>query len=149
MAAAVKPDVDGAATPSAGGPKIDFSGLQLDDLLLTPSAVRKLSALRAKAIADNKPNGDKLSLRIRVDGGGCSGFKYSFALESSGPSDEDRVFERVGSGARVIVDTVSLDLIKGSTVDWNEEMMRASFSIVNNPNSESSCGCGSSFSAKS
>jgi iron-sulfur cluster assembly 2 len=135
-----------AAAAAGGGPRVDAGDLQLDDLLLTPAALRKLAALRARAVADGKPDGDKLSLRVRVDGGGCSGFKYSFALEAVDPAEDDRVFG--SGGARVLVDATSLDLIKGSTVDWAEEMMRAAFTIVNNPNSESSCGCGSSFSAK-
>lgn len=142
QAAAAQP----ITTPGGGGPRVDAGDLQLDDLLLTPAALRKLAALRARAVADGKPDGDKLSLRVRVDGGGCSGFKYSFALEAVDPAEDDRVFG--SGGARVLVDATSLDLIKGSTVDWAEEMMRASFTIVNNPNSESSCGCGSSFSAK-
>jgi iron-sulfur cluster assembly accessory protein len=48
----------------------------------------------------------------------------------------------------VVVDGVSLDLIKGSTVDWDETLMKSSFVVSNNPNAESSCGCKSSFSVK-
>ena len=57
-----------------------------------------------------------------------------------------RVFERDGSS--VVIDTKSFELIKGATVDYKEELIRSAFSIVNNPQSESACGCGSSFAAK-
>ena len=58
----------------------------------------------------------------------------------------DRVFERDGSS--VVIDVKSFELIKGATVDYKEELIRSAFSIVNNPQSESACGCGSSFAAK-
>lgn len=59
---------------------------------------------------------------------------------------DDRVFERDGSS--VVIDVKSFELIKGATVDYKEELIRSAFSIVNNPQSESACGCGSSFAAK-
>ena len=58
----------------------------------------------------------------------------------------NRVFERDGS--KIAIDTCSLDLIKGSTIDYVEEMIKSSFAVVNNPQSESACGCGSSFALK-
>ena len=57
-----------------------------------------------------------------------------------------RIFERDGSS--VVIDVSSFELIKGATVDFKEELIRSAFSIVNNPQSESACGCGSSFAAK-
>ena len=57
-----------------------------------------------------------------------------------------RIFTR--DNAEVVVDSTSLDLIKGATIDYQEEMIRSAFAVVNNPNSESACGCGSSFAAK-
>ncbi len=56
------------------------------------------------------------------------------------------MFER--EGARVIVDECSLDLLKGSTIDFNEDMMRSAFTVVGNPQADAACGCGSSFQAK-
>jgi iron-sulfur cluster assembly accessory protein len=61
-------------------------------------------------------------------------------------SNANRVFERDGS--KVVVDSDSLELIKGSTVDYIQEMIKSSFAVVNNPQSESACGCGSSFAIK-
>lgn len=79
-------------------------------------------------------------LRVAVEGGGCSGFQYTFILEDDNVAvdEEDKLFER--DGARVVVDEVSLDLVRGSTVDYVQEMIRSSFAINNNPNSESACG---------
>jgi len=80
-----------------------------------------------------------------VDSGGCSGFQYVF--EMSGEKDEeDVVFQR--DGAHVVVDPASLQFIKGATVDFEQELIRSAFAIVNNPQSESACGCGSSFAVK-
>lgn len=61
-------------------------------------------------------------------------------------NEDDRVFER--DGAQVVVDEGALELVKGATVDFVEDMMRSAFSVVNNPQSESACGCGSSFAIK-
>ncbi len=61
-------------------------------------------------------------------------------------SDEDIVIEK--DGMEVVVDESSLELIKGSTIDYTQELIRSAFSVVNNPQSESACGCGSSFAVK-
>ena len=80
-------------------------------------------------------------LRIAVDGGGCSGFQYAFSLDAdAGVGPADVVFER--DGAKVVVDDVSLEYVRGATVDYVEEMIKSSFAIVENPNAQSGCGCG-------
>ena len=81
-------------------------------------------------------------LRIAVNGGGCQGFEYSFALESAKKAD-DIVFEK--DGVTVLIDEMSLDLLAGSTIDFVDEMAGAAFKIKN-PNAKSNCGCGTSFS---
>jgi len=81
-------------------------------------------------------------MRVGVDGGGCSGFQYSFSVDAA-PAAEDLVFEQ--SGARVVVDPTSLDYIAGSKLDFVDDLMGQSFR-VDNPNATSSCGCGTSFS---
>jgi iron-sulfur cluster assembly accessory protein len=81
-------------------------------------------------------------LRVAVEGGGCSGFQYTFDLVETA-EDEDLVVER--DGARALVDVVSLALLKGSEIDFVDELAGAEFR-VRNPNARSSCGCGVSFS---
>ena len=81
-------------------------------------------------------------LRVAVDGGGCSGFQYRFDLIEAA-EDDDLIVER--DGAAAVVDSVSLDLIRGSEIDFADELAGAEFR-VRNPNAKSSCGCGVSFS---
>ena len=102
---------------------------------VTQSAAKRIAFLASK---EAKP----VMMRVAVLGGGCSGFQYNFSFEE-GRSDDDLVIER--DGAAVLVDSTSLELLKGSQLDYVEEMVGASFQ-VNNPNATSSCGCGNSFS---
>jgi iron-sulfur cluster assembly accessory protein len=79
---------------------------------------------------------------LSVDGGGCAGFTYKFVLADK-PEDDDEIAET--GGVKLIVDPISLELLKGSSVDFVEDLGGAQFR-VNNPNAQSGCGCGSSFS---
>ena len=81
-----------------------------------------------------------------MEGGGCSGFQYKFSLDDLPADGDDVIVQR--DGMRVVVDPSSLSLIKGSTIDFKQELIRSAFSVVANPNSESACGCGSSFAVK-
>ena len=81
---------------------------------------------------------DKKFFRITVQGGGCSGFKYSFELAVE-PNKDDIIF------GKAIIDKSSLDIISGSVVDFKKEMIGESF-IIDNPKATASCGCGLSFS---
>ncbi|KFO63742.1 hypothetical protein N302_01785, partial [Corvus brachyrhynchos] len=94
-------------------------------------------------------------LRLQVEGGGCSGFQYKFSLDTViNPDDRQgqrsvvvvRVFEQ--GGARVVVDVDSLAFVKGSMVDFSQELIRSSFQVVSNPQAEKGCSCGTSFSVK-
>jgi iron-sulfur cluster assembly accessory protein len=80
-------------------------------------------------------------LRLAVDGGGCAGFTYKFELADQ--ADDDTVAEM--GGVKLVVDPISLDLVKGSAVDFVEDLGGAAFRVTN-PNAQSGCGCGSSFS---
>jgi len=81
------------------------------------------------------------ALRVAVLAGGCSGFQYKFELDETAQSD-DLVVEV--QGARVLVDSASMDLLAGSQLDYTDELMGAHFTI-RNPNATSACGCGTSF----
>ena len=80
-------------------------------------------------------------MRVSVEGGGCSGFQYRFEVEGGG-TPEDLVIER--NGATVVIDPVSLQYLTGSKLDYVDDLIGASFQVVN-PNATASCGCGTSF----
>jgi len=105
------------------------------DLTLSENAARRIKAIAAS-------EGRPLMLRVAVDGGGCSGFQYRFDLVDTVEADDLKV-ER--DGAAALVDVVSLALLKGSEIDFVDELAGAEFR-VRNPNAKSSCGCGVSFS---
>jgi iron-sulfur cluster insertion protein len=106
-----------------------------DTIDLTSSAAARVAAIAAK---QSKP----AILRLSVEGGGCSGFQYKFGLAES-VEDDDSVATR--DGVRLIVDSVSLDLVQGAAVDYVESLGGSAFKVTN-PNAASGCGCGSSFS---
>lgn len=93
-------------------------------------------------------DGGAARLRLQIDGGGCSGFEYKFIVESVDDDldEDDLVFSR--DGRDVVVDDSSIEFVRGATVDFEQEMIRSAFVVTNNPNSESACGCGSSFALK-
>src|SRR5688500_10351382 len=105
------------------------------DVTLSAAAARRI---RTIGEAEGRP----LMLRVAVEGGGCSGFQYQFDLVDQVQDDDLRV-ER--DGAAALVDVVSLALLRGSEIDFVEELAGAEFRI-RNPNAKSSCGCGVSFS---
>jgi iron-sulfur cluster assembly protein len=84
---------------------------------------------------------DGYALRVFVSGGGCSGFQYGMALENN-IRDQDNVYEM--HDVRIVVDEVSIDYLRGATIDYVDEIMGSGFKIEN-PNAIASCGCGSSF----
>ena len=84
---------------------------------------------------------DAAALRISVKGGGCSGFQYAFDIENA-KADDDIVIAR--DGATILVDPISLEYMKGSVVDFVDDLMGQAFK-VRNPNAVATCGCGVSF----
>ena len=105
-----------------------------------PVTVTERAARRIAEIAAGEPSNPML--RVAVEGGGCSGFQYKFDLVGASAPD-DLVLER--SGAKVLIDPVSLEYMAGSEIDFVDDLMGAAFKI-RNPNAVSSCGCGTSFS---
>ena len=105
------------------------------DIILTASAAKRVAWIAERQA---KP----AILRLAVDGGGCAGFTYKFDLADE-QAEEDTVAET--DGVKLVVDPISLDLVRGSAVDFVEDLGGASFKVTN-PNAASGCGCGSSFS---
>ena len=108
---------------------------QTDLITLTPSAVQAVRDLLQKRELDG------YALRVFVSGGGCSGLQYGMALEGN-IREQDTSLEV--DGVKVVVDEVSIDYLRGATVDYIEDVMGSGFKI-DNPNAVASCGCGSSF----
>lgn len=105
-----------------------------DPLTLSPAAAQRVALIAEKQA---KP----AILRLSVEGGGCSGFQYKFALADDADAD-DSISEQ--DGVRLVVDPVSHDLVAGAVVDYVESLGGAAFR-VENPMAAAGCGCGSSF----
>jgi iron-sulfur cluster insertion protein len=103
---------------------------------LTPAAIEKIKDLITE---ENRPG---IKLRIYVQGGGCAGFEYGFAWDDEFAEDD---WQLDYDGAEVVVDSMSMRYLQGIKVHWAEGLQGSSFEI-DNPNANSSCGCGSSFS---
>ena len=111
----------------------------MEDIVITDAAVKKVTDLLSDdAFKDEHIEG----LRVHVQGGGCSGFSYGFVFENE--SDEgDLIFEK--DGIKFLIDPMSMMYLTGSTIDYNVNLLHEQF-VVENPNAQTTCGCGSSFS---
>ncbi len=87
-------------------------------------------------------NNHELKLRVYINGGGCSGFQYGFSFEESQADDDLAV---VRDGVTLLIDPLSLQYLAGAEVDYRESLGGAQF-VIRNPNAQTTCGCGSSFS---
>jgi iron-sulfur cluster insertion protein len=113
----------------------DMTPAEATPLALTERAAKRITELVA---AEAQPG---LMLRVAVAGGGCSGFQYGFTLDDA-VNPDDKIIEK--AGAKLVIDQMSLDMLAGSEIDFDEELVGSSFAI-RNPNATSSCGCGNSF----
>ena len=104
---------------------------------ISDGAVNKILSL-----TDTEDNADNLNLRVYVTGGGCSGFQYGFSFDKV-IDEEDTCITK--DGANLVIDSLSLQYLEGSTVDYTEDLMGSKF-IITNPNATTTCGCGESFS---
>ena len=102
---------------------------------LTENAVEKLKYLLAE---EKNP---AIKLRVFVQGGGCSGFSYGFTFDDEVNEDD---FELAVGGVSVLIDSMSGQYLQGAKIDYKEELMSSQF-VIDNPNAQTTCGCGSSF----
>jgi iron-sulfur cluster assembly accessory protein len=106
----------------------------MDNITVTDRAARRIGEILGREAPGTM-------LRVSVEGGGCSGFQYKFDMEQA-RADDDLVISK--DGATVLIDAVSLNYLKGSEIDFVDDLIGASFKI-NNPKATASCGCGTSF----
>jgi iron-sulfur cluster insertion protein len=107
-----------------------------DPMVFTDSDVSKVKEL----IEDEK--NDALMLRVFISGGGCSGFQYGFSFDEA-ITDGDTIVEK--EGVKLLIDPMSIQYLTGAEIDYSEGLEGAQF-VIRNPNAQTTCGCGSSFS---
>jgi len=135
MATVMEPTL-GVKDQTKPRPQIDLTEKAADEVK------RIIADQMAQAEADQKPF-EKLYLRVRVVGGGCSGFQHKLDLDPQVNPKLDETF--AFHGIEVVIDKRSLLYLQGVTVDFHNDLNKRGFSI-SNPNAKSTCGCGSSFS---
>ena len=111
-------------------------GVMPSQLEFTPSAAAKVAEL---IVEEGNP---ELKLRLYVTGGGCSGFSYGFAFDDAVAEDDTLI---VTAGVALVVDAMSLQYVLGARVDFEDGLEGSRF-VIHNPNAQTTCGCGSSFS---
>lgn len=112
----------------------------VETLTSTPVTLSDSAAARIAFLASQETKPGAM-LRLGVDGGGCSGFQYTYDFIWQSEAT-DLVVEH--NGATLVIDDVSLDFLKGAMLDYEEDLSGAAF-VVKNPNSTANCGCGNSF----
>ena len=105
-------------------------------LIFSDAAADKVSELMSE---EENPN---LKLRVYVTGGGCSGFQYGFSFDENDDEGDSRVEK---NGVTLLIDAMSIQYLEGAEIDYKEDVSGAQF-VIRNPNAESTCGCGNSFS---
>ncbi len=107
-----------------------------DPLVFTESAADKVKELI------EEENNDALMLRVFISGGGCSGFQYGFSFDEN-ITEGDTIVEK--DGVKLLIDPMSIQYLTGAEIDYSEGLEGAQF-VIRNPNAQTTCGCGSSFS---
>lgn len=110
----------------------------LEQVVITDAAATQIQDLIQQEGSDFQGK-----LRVFVQGGGCSGFQYGFTFDEA-VNEDDFVFEK--NGVQLLVDSMSLQYLSGSTIDYKKSLSGSNF-VISNPNVKSTCGCGSSFAA--
>jgi iron-sulfur cluster insertion protein len=106
-------------------------------IVFTDAAATKVSELIAE---EENPN---LKLRVFISGGGCSGFQYGFTFDEDIEEGDSQVENQ---GVTLLIDPMSVQYLMGAEIDYKEDLQGAQF-IIRNPNAQTTCGCGQSFSA--
>lgn len=106
-----------------------------------PLVFSEAAAIKVKELIDDEGN-DALMLRVFISGGGCSGFQYGFTFDEE-IGEGDTVVEN--GGVKLLIDPMSFQYLTGAEIDYSEGMEGAQF-VIRNPNAQTTCGCGSSFS---
>jgi iron-sulfur cluster insertion protein len=117
-------------------PSASLPGLMPSSLEFTPAAAAKVAEL---IVEEGNPD---LKLRLYVSGGGCSGFSYGFAFDDQFAEDDTQT---ITEGVALVVDAMSLQYVQGARVDYEDGLEGSRF-VIHNPNAQTTCGCGSSFS---
>ena len=99
------------------------------------------AAAKVKSLIDEEGN-PELKLRVFVTGGGCSGFQYGFTFDEAVNEDDTTMMK---NGVTLLIDAMSYQYLVGAEIDYKEDLEGAQF-VIKNPNAQSTCGCGSSFS---
>lgn len=122
--------------PDAAPEQAPVPAAATSPILLTEVAAKKVNEIREQESIE-----EAMFLRVRIVGGGCSGFSYDLYFDSSTPMDK----KLVSNGVTIIIDQMSLQYLRGTEIDYIEGLQGAGFKF-HNPNVKSTCGCGSSFS---
>jgi iron-sulfur cluster insertion protein len=115
---------------------------QAQDAIPSPIVFTDAAAEKVAQLIEEEGNPD-LKLRVFVQGGGCSGFQYGFTFDEI-VNDDDTTMEK--NGVQLLIDAMSYQYLVGAEIDYKDDLEGAQF-VIKNPNAQSTCGCGSSFSA--
>lgn len=116
--------------------------VQEHDTIPTPINFTDSAAEKVAQLIEEEGNPD-LKLRVFVQGGGCSGFQYGFTFDEI-VNEDDTTMEK--NGVQLLIDSMSYQYLVGAEIDYKDDLEGAQF-VIKNPNAQSTCGCGSSFSA--
>lgn len=108
---------------------------------VSPVVFTDAAASKVKSLIEDEGN-DALMLRVFISGGGCSGFQYGFTFDES-LNDGDTCVEN--DGVKLLIDPMSYQYLVGAEIDYSEGLEGSQF-VIRNPNAQTTCGCGSSFS---
>lgn len=113
----------------------------VEEAMPSPLVFSEAAASKVKELIEEEGN-DELKLRVFISGGGCSGFQYGFTFDEE-VGEGDTIVEN--EGVKLLVDPMSFQYLSGAEIDYSEGMEGAQF-VIRNPNAQTTCGCGSSFS---